>query len=276
MRPAAGRGGHRGRAGALLLLALAACADGETAVRVDPLDRVFLAPSPVPDGPLLVVWRFEVTRLEFGQADADRADAEWPAVSMNRPEAAAWARERGMRLPSRTEWLALRAAGSAPSRERGQANTLELGIGRPLPVGVFESGRSGLGGYDFDGNVWEWLATDAPGNPAEVRPGQLALQAGGSFASYRRRNDEEMLRTAHELDRASDVGFRPVAEALPWLRARVLPRWQQATADERRRMAGSLARWRASLRAELGRRWRAAYPNEAGFADFLAGVSGGG
>ena len=164
-----------------------------------------------------------------------------------------------------------RVEGGAVSRERGRANTLELGLGRSLPVGAIESGRTGLGGYDFEGNVWEWLA-DKPG-PTQLADNSErgALKAGGSFATYRAGPREDALREAGLNDRASDVGFRVLAEALPWLHDQVLPRWRTADAEERKTMAACVALWGAELRVQLERRWRQAYPEEAAFADFLAG-----
>jgi hypothetical protein len=247
---------------------LTACGNGASSTaEAEPLSQVFLAPSPGSGGPLLLVARYETTRVEFGTAQSAQ-DAELPAVGMARAEAAAWAAERGMRLPTREEWIHLRVEGGAVSRERGRANTLELGLGRSLPVGAIESGRTGLGGYDFEGNVWEWLADDA--NPSEGSE-RRALQAGGSFASYRAGPREEALREADPNDRASDVGFRVLAEALPWLHDQVLPRWRAADAEERKTMAACIALWGAELRVQLVRRWSQAYPEETAFAEFLSG-----
>ncbi len=227
------KGSGRFGAGALSALLLTACGNGAASTaQAEPLSQLFLAPSPGSGGPLLLVARFETTRVEFGTSQSPE-DAELPAVGMNRAEAAAWAAERGMRLPTREEWIHLRVEGGAVSRERGRANTLELGLGHSLPVGAIESGRTGLGGYDFEGNVWEWLADDAPESElTEPR----ALQAGGSFASYRAGPREAALREADPQNRASDVGFRVLTEALPWLHEYALPRWRAADAEERKTM----------------------------------------
>lgn len=267
------RRGGLGRvcAGALSAVLLTACGNGATsAEQAEPLSQVFLAPSPDSGGPLLLVGRFEVTSLEFGTSKSPE-DAELPAVSMSRAQAASWAAERGMRLPTREEWIYLRVEGGAVSRERGRANTLELGLGRSLPVGAIESGRTGLGGYDFEGNVWEWLADDAVPSELAEQTEPRALQAGGSFASYRAGPREAALREADPMNRATDVGFRVLAEALPWLHDQVLPRWRSADADERKTMAACVALWGAELRVQLERRWRQAYPEETAFAEFLAG-----
>lgn len=258
-------------AGALCAVMLIACGNGAASpAQAEPLSQVFLAPSPDSSGPLLLVARYETTRLEFGTATSAQ-DAELPAVSMNRAEAAAWANERGMRLPTREEWIHLRVEGGAVSRERGRANTLELGLGKSLPVGAIESGRTGLGGYDFEGNVWEWLAADPLPAGSTRNAESRGLLAGGSFASYRAGPREAALRETEADNRASDVGFRVVAEALPWLHDQTLPRWRAADAEERKIMAACVARWGAELRVQLERRWRQTYPEESAFADFLAG-----
>jgi sulfatase-modifying factor enzyme 1 len=258
-------------AGALCAVLLTACGNGAASpVQAEPLSQVFLAPSPDSRGPLLLVARFETTRVEFGSS-VSAEDAELPAVGMSRAEAAAWASERGMRLPTREEWIHLRVEGGAVSRERGRANTLELGIGRSLPVGAIESGRTGLGGYDFEGNVWEWLADEPSTADALPETERQALQAGGSFANYRAGPREAALREAGPNDRASNVGFRVLAEALPWLHDQALPRWRSADAEERKTMAACVALWGAELRVQLERRWLQAYPEEIAFAGFLAG-----
>lgn len=262
-----------GRAGrvACLTLALTACDTGtETPTQAEPLAQYFLAPAPDARAPLLLVSRFEVTRAEY-RGESDPSLAELPAVGMTRNEAAAWSEEQGLRLPTREEWLHLRTAGGAVSREKDRANTLELGLNRPLPVGAIASGATGLGGFDFEGNVWEWLSSDAASVAEDGVHEVRALQAGGSFASYRVGPREAAVREANPTDRASDVGFRPVTEALPWLYEQVLPRWKSAGADERARMRLAVGDWRAELRVQLVRLWRQAYPSEPEFARFLGG-----
>jgi len=258
-------------AGALCAVMLTACGNGAASPELaEPLSQVFLAPSPESGGPLLLVGRFEVTRIEFGTSTSSK-DAELPAAGMTRAEAAAWAAERGMRLPTRAEWIHLRVEGGAVSRERGRANTLELGLGRSLPVGAIESGRTGLGGYDFEGNVSEWLADNVDPGDSAGKDERGALYAGGSFATYLVGPREEALREAGPNDRASYVGFRVLAEALPWLHDQVLPRWRSADADERKTMSACVELWGAELRVQLERRWRQTYPDETAFAEFLAG-----
>lgn len=256
----------------LSLILCAGCGKGEETSPASLLAGVFLVPPIEADGSLLVVSRFEVTRAEFA-AESDPELRELPAVMMSQAEAAAWAAEQGMRLPTRAEWIQARMGGGPPSQEAGRANTLELGLGRALPVGAFESGRTGLGGYDFDGNVWEWLALeeDLQSSTGEL----LGTQAGGSFASYRATQEEQWFRPASPALRASDVGFRTVADAIPWLEAVALPVFLQASRVERSAMALEVATWSRELRIVLARRWRAHLPEQREFAELLDPAPGG-
>lgn len=249
----------------LFLLAIPACApgNGQQALSLgeaELADSVFLAPPVHWGGSFLICFRFEVTQAEFGQVPPGHNDAMLPAVQLNRRQAQLWAEGRGMRLPSEVEWVHLRSAGGSERLHNEDANTLELGLAKPLPVGVFESGRTPLGGYDFDGNVWEWLADGSA---------EQARQMGGSFASYGSRSGSVPVRSAHEMDKASDVGFRPVADALPWLRLRVEPAWREATEKERLSFASAFARWRPELRRQLAQNWLDEYPQAADFAEFM-------
>lgn len=249
----------------VLLLTLVGCdaANGNGALEVreaELLDSVFLAPPVDWGGAFLVCYRFEVTQSEFGVEDVADDDGDLPVTQISRTAAAEWAARRGMRLPSESEWMHLRTAGGSQRPHNGNANTLELGLAKPLPVGVFERSRTPLGGYDFDGNVWEWLAD---GGAEDAR------QIGGSFASYGTRGGAPPVRTAHENDQSSDVGMRPVADALPWLRQQIEPAWRDAADDERHSYTLAVRRWRPELRRQLAQNWREAYPDATDFADFL-------
>ena len=102
---------------------------------------------------------------QVGAAPPESWILEAPAVGMTLAEAGEAAARRGMRLPTFEEWLWC-AAGPRSRRfpagrqQRGLANTLELGLFRPTPVGAFESGQTpDTGLFDLLGNVWEWTAT---------------------------------------------------------------------------------------------------------------------
>ncbi len=94
----------------------------------------------------------------------------WPRY-MSYWEAAEIAERRGMRLPTAKEWIHVatdRGSNGYPWHrsmfQKGVANTLELDVGTPLPVGTFENGRSiPFGCYDMVGNVWEWVQDVAIG-----------------------------------------------------------------------------------------------------------------
>ncbi len=235
----------------------------------DLLDSVFLAPPVQWGGPFLVCFRFEVTRSEYLDEAQPEGSADLPASNLNRVEASYWSQARGLRLPTEEEWRHLRRAGGSQTPMAGNANTLELGLGRALPVGVFERSRTPLGGYDFDGNVWEWLAEDRgislPGATSEK-----AVQIGGSFATFGA-STSAATRLANELDRASDVGFRPVADALIWMHSKFELAWTNGSQDERKAFAMALSRWRPEIRRQLAQRSRSEYPGAAAFADFLEG-----
>ncbi|MEL6715224.1 MAG: SUMF1/EgtB/PvdO family nonheme iron enzyme, partial [Planctomycetota bacterium] len=111
-------------------------------------------------------------RPEARYASPEAVPANWmtdvPVVGSTLGEAAAFARVRGMRLPTFEEWMwcALGPAGRRTPSGRSQvnlANTLELGLGAPTPVGSFEAGSTPVTGvFDLVGNVWEWVQLRGP------------------------------------------------------------------------------------------------------------------
>lgn len=221
----------------------------------------------------LLVERYEVSRAEWDRwmqtADAalapelpalpeawPEAVPTWPVSGVTLVEARAFAASRGMRLPTASEWIRIAAGTRAQpwpwglARASAVANTAELGLGRPVPVGAFEQGASPDSVYDLLGNVAEWVDEPLPlvgGGDAEVR--SLAWALGGSYATR--------LWKIHELDpagriavvhvdldphaRALDVGLRCVVDARAWL---------AANAPE----LGATARERDGLR-RIGARW---------------------
>lgn len=203
----------------------------------------------------LLVDRLETTRAEWSAWSAtsagDSATAEdrnraevadawpeaiesWPASGLTLDEARAYAAARGMRLPTAREWIRIAAGTRAQpfpwglARASAVANTVELGLGRPVPTGTFEQGASPDSVYDLLGNVAEWVEepiASVGGGEADVRP--LAWAMGGSFATrlWKIHEPDGSGRTTVvqvDLDpgtRSADVGLRCVADARAWLAA---------------------------------------------------------
>lgn len=241
-----------------LVLALSACAPpakGELLV----IERLSFVPggshalrqvgvvarggTPVVDGGLLVDTH-EVTRgewLDLGapipSSGADSIDwGAWdpgarslPAVGMDLGEARALAELVDMRLPTVAEWLwcAIGPRGQPhPYGLKGMAsavNTLEVGLGRVVPVGTFASGRTpGSLLADLEGNVWEWCQDGPPEGIGLIGGGefQVGCAMGGSFLETAQNLHGEGGILARGLDprhRAIDLGMRRVCDAGPWL-----------------------------------------------------------
>jgi gamma-glutamyl hercynylcysteine S-oxide synthase len=128
-----------------------------------------------------------------------------PVVHVCCHEADAFARSRGVRLPSEAEWeLAAtydheRGAKLAwPWGERApgpaEANLIESGRFAPLAAGSLPAGASPCGALGMVGDVWEWTASEFGGYPSfradpyreysEVFFGEgYRVLRGGSFAT---------------------------------------------------------------------------------------------
>jgi formylglycine-generating enzyme required for sulfatase activity len=168
---------------------------------------------------------------------------------MTQPEARAFAAWRGMRLLEPGEWL---WCAMGPNRwsypwgttaQDSVANTLELDLERPTPVGTFESGRTPAGCYDMLGNVAEWVGSPMPS--IERVPGDERQSAvGGSFRARRSPIYQKMtfLTTdLHPSSRLDHVGLRCCVEAEAYLWARA-PEWGEDEPTLQRLVA-------------VGRRW---------------------
>lgn len=208
------------------------------------------------DEPLLVD-RFEVTRELWWQwldaegstrfqappglrPERDEAGLRLPMTGMNLEEAREFAAWRGMRLPTGTEWMRF-ACGTFglpwPWGNRNQssiANTIELDLGRPAPVGTFENGVTGTGIYDLLGNVWEWTDPPMPPLPGVSRNAAMGALSpdrdamlGGSFLSHSsplytndyRETPRWLGKGTGQGYRANDVGLRCAVGAEEYLLA---------------------------------------------------------
>ena len=129
----------------------------------------------------------------------------WP-VYVTHDEAAAFARWKGLRLPTEAEYH--RAAFGAPdggerSHPWGEAppdasrGNFDFRHTDPVPVGSYPAGASAWGVHDLAGNGWEWTATPFAGFPgfetmasypeysADFFDGEHYVVKGGSPATAR-------------------------------------------------------------------------------------------
>ena len=132
-----------------------------------------------------------------------------PVVHVAYPDAVAFARWAGMRLPSEAEWEYAARAGlhraeftwgdddlqeKAPRANTWQGrfpyeNTELDGWTRTSPVGSYEPNGYGL--YDMAGNVWEWTSSRyynpsrrTPQAPCCTPPDRDTLTAAGSYGPF--------------------------------------------------------------------------------------------
>lgn len=224
----------------------------------------------------LLVDRFEATRGEWrawylGVSERDptfdavlstwkiETDA-WPASFMTLPEARAFAGSRGMRLLTAREWIRI-ACGTRKlpypwggTEASSVANTLNLGVGHPLPVGTFEQGRTPLSTYDMAGNVWEWVEEPIVQSFTMEEGGDGSAPAawamGGSFLARQRRLHDldgqgNLVLHRQDLEPASrsiDIGLRCATDAAEYLAARA-PMISPGGEEERERLRAVGASW---------------------------------
>jgi hypothetical protein len=146
----------------------------------------------------LFVDRFEVTRgdwAEFAATPAGRSigaqdaiddgDTALPVGHVDLRQARAFARWRFARLPRQEEWAAAVGDGRhqfpwGSKEDPTRANTGELGLGEPVPVGTFEAGRRAGGNqpYDLIGNVSEWTESVSFGWTASLLDPMASCMVG--------------------------------------------------------------------------------------------------
>lgn len=247
----------------MLLLGIGACSRSEVTPLPEAAARlehmVLALPAPFQSGWILA-GRYEVTREEFG-LDTRQGDHDLPVSMVNFHEAQAWCQERNLRLPNVWEWSHLATSGTGQFSVEGTArNGLDLGLRRPLPVGVFERGRTSLGVYDMLGNVREW-AFDGTTNEHFACGGSFAARDAGAGVG----GQLQLLPG----ERAEDVGFRYFAHAEVYLLKEIAPLWSELDSQQRALLREFVSAWRPQWRlavADILREQGA----DAGFCDMLA------
>lgn len=251
-------------------------------------ERLFGDEDPIP---LSFSSLLEVREKARGSATQPTSWAtDIPAVGMTLGEARRAAGLRGMRLPTVKEWMWC-AVGPRTRRlpagrqQRGLANTLELGLFRATPVGVFESGQTPETAiFDLLGNVWEWTeppplsggwtTINADAWPAQGGAAAPAWVMGGSYLTPLKvlfSPDRVVLAQATTTNhRASDVGLRCAVEASVFLAG--LPREVRLDRDARERLQIVGQRWGARATALLSA-MAGADPGNAWVASLLVGAT---
>jgi formylglycine-generating enzyme len=187
-------------------------------------------------------------RHPFGPESSILDRQDHPAVQIAYPDAAAYARWAGRRLPSEIEWEYAAGAGATTTYAWGDdlrpgdelmANTWQgrfpyrndgaLGWVGTSPVGVFPANSFGL--VDMIGNVWEWTTTEyhprfrPPGAtscgcapPRAADPTVSQTLKGGSHLcapEYCHRYRPAARSPQSQDSATTHIGFRCVAPALP-------------------------------------------------------------
>jgi gamma-glutamyl hercynylcysteine S-oxide synthase len=165
--------------------------------------------------------------LEWRLADgATPLDEERPVVHISWHEADAFARARGVRLPSEVEWE-MAATWDGASRVDASvagANLVESGILGTVPVGARADDTAPCGALGMFGDTWEWRSSDFRGYPGFVAkpyreysevffgPDYKVLR-GGSFATSSRVISPSFRNWDHPHRRQIFSGLRVAAHA---------------------------------------------------------------
>ncbi|MBA2764959.1 MAG: ergothioneine biosynthesis protein EgtB [Thermoleophilaceae bacterium] len=141
-------------------------------------------------------WSEDGTERSFEREAA--LDPSLPVIHVSWFEADAFARSRGLRLPTEREWECAASwdpelqnkrrfpwGDSDPTIE--QANLDQLGFG-PAPAGAFSAGAAPCGALGMIGDVWEWTASHFDGYPgfgAHPYPEYSEVFFGGAYRVLR-------------------------------------------------------------------------------------------
>ena len=165
--------------------------------------------------------------LEWRLADgAAPVDPRRPVVHISWHEADAFARARGVRLPSEVEWE-MAATWDGRNRVDGdwsRANLVENGLLGTVAAGQTTDDASPCGALGMIGDVWEWTSSDFRGYPGFVAhpyreysevffgPDYKVLR-GGSFATSARVITPSFRNWDHPHRRQIFAGLRVAADA---------------------------------------------------------------
>ncbi|MBT4465337.1 MAG: SUMF1/EgtB/PvdO family nonheme iron enzyme [Planctomycetes bacterium] len=223
------------------MLAVGACSRNELPLADSELgiiESLCLTPPAANNIDYMLWGKFEVSNLEFySNPDVELADI--PVVMVDFHQAQQWCQQRGLRLPTEGEWSMVINNAEMSSSKAGARNDIDLAINRPLPGGVFERGRLEWGMYDMHSNVREWVSTDSQTH---------AIAVGASFAS---RSDVYQQLEMNKSDRAVDVGFRYVADAVEYIEQQIAPRWNNMNATQRQQARLAIGEWKKDWRLAL-------------------------
>jgi iron(II)-dependent oxidoreductase len=143
---------------------------------------------------------------------------DWPVVGITLADAQAFAKSRGLTLPTEAIWE--RAARGAERKAwpwgdefwENMANTKESMRGEPAPVEENKFDRSPVGARNLGGNVAEWTTSPFapyPGGAGEYPEGQVVIR-GGDFTADQQAARGAGRRGASPDARGKHIGFRCV------------------------------------------------------------------